>query len=120
MRIFAGIRPSVLLPLLRRGLSLKNLPAGSCFERFWRPLFGYAVSLTWILHMLTICWVVWMDNPRAPEIIMALVDTTSLWSVALGVFGISVVKNASEQQTPNNQPTEQPIQKKGEINGRSF
>lgn len=64
------------------------------FERFWRPVFGYAVSLTWVLHMLTICYVVWSNNPRAPEIIMALVETTSLWSMALGVMGISVVQNA--------------------------
>lgn len=63
------------------------------FERFWRPVFGYAVSLTWVLHMLTICYVVWSNNPRAPEIIMALVETTSLWSMALGVMGISVVQN---------------------------
>ena len=68
---------------------------GLCrFERFWRPAFGYAVSLTWVLHMVTICYVVWSDNPRAPEIIMALVETTSLWSVALGVLGISVVQSS--------------------------
>ena len=30
------------------------------FERFWRPVFGYAVSLTWVLHMLTVCYVVWV------------------------------------------------------------
>lgn len=76
----------------------ENLSGLSCFERFWRPTFGYAVSLTWIMHMLTICYAVWSDNPRAPEIIMALVETTSLWSVALGVLGISVVKNTSKSR----------------------
>ena len=120
MRTFSGISLSALLSLLRRSFSLKKLPLGSCFERFWRPLFGYAVSLTWVLHMLTICWVVWEDNPRAPEIIMALVDTTSLWSVALGVFGISVVKNTAVQPFPNNQKKDQTMQVKGKTNGRSF
>ena len=70
----------------------------SRFERWWRPLFGYAVSLTWVLHMLTLCRVVWEDNPRAPEIIMALVETTSLWSVALGVLGISVVRETPKKR----------------------
>ena len=74
-------------PLTESGLSR--------FERLWRPTFGYAVSLTWVLHMLTVCYVVWSDNPRAPEIIMALVETTSLWSVALTVMGVSVVKGTS-------------------------
>lgn len=76
----------------------KNDAGKSRFERWWRPLFGYAVSLTWVLHMLTLCRVVWEDNPRAPEIIMALVETTSLWSVALGVLGISVVRETPKKR----------------------
>lgn len=78
----------------------KNDAGKSRFERWWRPLFGYAVSLTWVLHMLTLCRVVWEDNPRAPEIIMALVETTSLWSVALGVLGISVVRETPKKTPP--------------------
>ena len=76
----------------------ENDAGKSRFERWWRPLFGYAVSLTWVLHMLTLCRVVWEDNPRAPEIIMALVETTSLWSVALGVLGISVVRETPKKR----------------------
>ena len=94
-----------LAGVLKRGAELMrslNLPANekglNRFERFWRPVFGYAVSLTWVLHMLTVCYVVWSDNPRAPEIIMALVETTSLWSVALAVLGLSVVKGVFPQQ----------------------
>lgn len=62
------------------------------FERFWRPMFGYCVSFAWLCQMLTICLVVWNGNPQAPEIINALVDTASLWGVAMGVLGVSVVK----------------------------
>ncbi len=94
-----------LAGVLKRGAELMrslNLPANekglNRFERFWRPVFGYAVSLTWVLHMLTVCYVVWSDNPRAPEIIMALVETTSLWSVALAVLGLSVVKGVSRSK----------------------
>jgi len=95
----AVLHKTGLLMLLKRGSAVLQCLNGSDsetnagrFERLWRPVFGYAVSLTWVLHMLTVCHVVWSDNPRAPEIIMALVETTSLWSVALGVLGISVVR----------------------------
>lgn len=67
----------------------------SAWERNWRPLFCYSVCLTWIMQMGTICWVVWINHPKAEEIIMALVETTSLWSMALGVMGISVVKSTT-------------------------
>ena len=45
----------------------ENDAGKSRFERWWRPLFGYAVSLTWVLHMLTLCRVVWEDNPPRPR-----------------------------------------------------
>ena len=68
------------------------------FVRFWRPAFGYSVALAWLLTMSTICYVVLADYPNASNIIEALVETTSLWSVALGVLGISVVKRSQEKQ----------------------
>ena len=123
MRVFTCLKPSLIMPAVRRCLkqrSTSETTDGGRFERFWRPLFGYAVSVTWVLHMLTICRVVWEDNPRAPEIIMALVETTSLWSVALGVFGISVVKTSVVRKTPKKQLTKPTTQTKGENNGRSF
>ena len=63
------------------------------FVRFWRPAFGYSVAFSWLLCILTICWLIISNNPQAPEIIMALVETTSLWGIALGVLGISVVRS---------------------------
>lgn len=70
------------------------------FVRFWRPAFGYSVALSWLLCMLTLCYVIISGNPRAPEIIMALVETTSLWGIALGVLGISVVRNGEGKNNP--------------------
>lgn len=67
------------------------------FVRFWRPAFGYAVSIAWMMVMITICYVILSNRPDATEIIMALVETTSLWSVALGVLGVSVVKRSQEK-----------------------
>lgn len=87
----------LIIPLFCKAIS-KLSPTGdsfhnSWFERFWRPVFGYCVSLAWLCHMLTICYVIISDNPKALEIITSLAETTSLWGVALGVLGISVVKS---------------------------
>lgn len=73
------------------------------FVRFWRPAFGYSVAFAWLLTMSTICYVVIKDYPNAAEIIAALVETTSLWSVALGVLGVSVVKRSQEKQNRKNE-----------------
>lgn len=74
------------------------------FSKLWRPAFGYSVALSWFLCISTICYVVVSDNPRSPEIIMALVETTSLWGIALGVLGISVVKTNTEIPIPKSRP----------------
>lgn len=79
----------------------QELKSEDRFVRFWRPAFGYSVALSWMMNMATICYVVASDNQRAPEIIEALVETTSLWGIALGVLGVSVVKSNQEKQPAN-------------------
>lgn len=118
--IFKTKAPMTLMKIMRHffcGSALERRKRhGSSWECNWRPLFGYSVCLTWVLQMSTICWVVWINHPRAEKIIMALVETTSLWSMVLGVMGISVVKSpnftekksqtskssSKSNQTPNN------------------
>ncbi len=75
----------------------QEMGATDKFVRFWRPAFGYSVAIAWLMNMFTICWVILSENPKAPEIITALVETTSLWAIALGVLGVSVVKSGSEK-----------------------
>ncbi|MGN0913305.1 MAG: hypothetical protein ACI4OW_00245 [Alphaproteobacteria bacterium] len=81
---------------------IKFSPAGeegrSLLERFWRPLFGYCVSLTWVAYILTICWTALSKGECTAEIINALLEAVSLWSMALGVLGVSVVKSSSAKQ----------------------
>ena len=77
----------------------QELESTDRFVRFWRPFFGYSVSITWFAMMLTICYVILSGKENAAEIIMALVETTSLWGIALGVLGISVVKRTQEKQS---------------------
>lgn len=75
----------------------QEMVSPDCFVRFWRPAFGYSVALAWLLMMLTICYAVLRDAEHAVDIIAALVETTSLWGIALGVLGISVVKSNSDK-----------------------
>lgn len=79
----------------------QEMNAPNNFIRFWRPAFGYSMALAWLLNMATICYVVIANSERATEIITALADTTSLWGIALGVLGISVVKGGSEKPKTN-------------------
>lgn len=83
----------------------QELASEDRFVRFWRPAFGYSVALAWLMTMFTICYVVLADYENAAEIIMSLVETTSLWSVALGVLGISVVKRSQEKQSRRGENT---------------
>lgn len=91
MEIEAGVDDKTLTTI--HETIRKELDSEDRFVRFWRPAFGYSVAFSWLMNMLTICYVVISDNQRAPEIINALVETTSLWGIALGVLGISVVKS---------------------------
>ncbi len=74
---------------------------GKTSKPLWQAAFGWSVSVAWLMVMSTICWVAVGGNPKAPEIIMAMVDTSSLWGVALGVLGIAFVKCDSLSSSKN-------------------
>lgn len=93
MRFYHKLGVPLLCKVISKLSTTSDVAEISWFERFWRPVFGYCVSLAWFCHMLTICYVIISDNPKASEIIASLVETTSLWGVALGVLGVSVVKS---------------------------
>ena len=75
----------------------KEMQAQDKFVRFWRPSFGYSVAIAWLVMMMTISYVVVFDSTNASAVILALVDTTSLWAIALGVLGVSVVKTSKDE-----------------------
>lgn len=81
----------------------QELASEDKFVRFWRPAFGYSVAIAWLLTMSTICYVIIADYENVTEIIMSLVETTSLWSIALGVLGVQVVKRSQEKQNRKNE-----------------
>ncbi|WP_033068769.1 3TM-type holin [Thalassospira australica] len=67
------------------------------FVRRWRPSFGYAVALTWIMTMGAIAYAIILTPLQAPAIIAALVNTSPIWGIALGVLGVSVVKRSADK-----------------------
>lgn len=75
----------------------KETESDDKYVRRWRPTFGYSVAFAWIFTMTAIAYTI-IDNPtNAPMIITALVNTSPLWAVALGVLGISVVKRSHDK-----------------------
>lgn len=68
------------------------------YVRRWRPTFGYAMALTWVATMGAVAWAVVAEPVQAPIIIAALVNTSPIWGVALGVLGIAVVKRSQDKQ----------------------
>lgn len=67
------------------------------YVRRWRPTFGYAVALTWTATMGAVSWAIITEPKEAPAIIAALVNTSPIWGIALGVLGISVVKRSQDK-----------------------
>ncbi len=67
------------------------------YVRRWRPTFGYAVALTWTATMLAVSWAVIAEPAQAPNIIAALVNTSPIWGIALGVLGVAVVKRSHDK-----------------------
>lgn len=68
----------------------EELKQESKYVKFWRPTFGYALILTWVLTWFGVVYIIITDVQNAPLVINALVGATTLWSVALAVLGISV------------------------------
>lgn len=75
----------------------------SKFVENWRAAFGYSVSFSWVLMMVTICVAIFREDERAIEIIYAFAETTPLWGSLLGVLGISVMKNPSPKKKKTKQ-----------------
>lgn len=67
------------------------------YVRRWRPTFGYAMALTWSVTMVAVAWAIIADPAQAPIIISALVNTSPIWGVALGVLGVAVVKRSQDK-----------------------
>lgn len=95
VRAMGKIIAKLIKPMLLAAASdnKKKKKKENIIVELWRPMFGYAVSISWVLMMTTICYVVVVDSQNAGEIIAAFSETSSLWGAVLGVLGISFIKN---------------------------
>lgn len=75
-----------------------EVQADDAYVRRWRPTFGYAVAAAWLATMTACAWAVVSTPAEAPAIIAALVNTSPIWAVALGVLGVSVVKRSQDKR----------------------
>jgi len=75
----------------------QEVKSEDAYVRRWRPTFGYAVALTWVATMGAVSWAIVAEPTNAPTIIAALVNTSPIWGIALGVLGISVVKRSQDK-----------------------
>ena len=71
--------------------------SGDAYVRWWRPTFGYAMALTWTATMGAVSWAIIAQPAQAPSIIAALVNTSPIWGIALGVLGVAVVKRSQDK-----------------------
>lgn len=68
------------------------------YVRRWRPTFGYAVTLTWVITWCAVVWVIVVETAKAAEVITALTATAMMWSVALAVLGVNVYKRSQDKE----------------------
>jgi hypothetical protein len=75
-----------------------EVASDDAYVRRWRPSFGYAVALTWIMTMGAIACAIILTPMQAPAIIASVVNTSPIWGIALGVLGVSVVKRSADKK----------------------
>ncbi|MBK5230849.1 MAG: hypothetical protein JJE27_06735 [Thermoleophilia bacterium] len=69
------------------------------YTRRWRPTLGYGVTITWVLQMTALSWVIATNPTQAASVIAAMAQLTAIWGVALALLGVSVVKRSEDKQT---------------------
>ena len=67
------------------------------YVRRWRPTFGYSVAIAWLGTMFAVAYSIVVQPDKAPTIITSLMNLSSLWGVALGVLGVSVIKRSQDK-----------------------
>lgn len=71
------------------------------YVRRMRPTFGYIMAGTWAAQMLAIAFVI-LDAPeKAGNVINAMSNLSTIWTVGLSVLGIYVYKRSKEKISSN-------------------
>ncbi len=67
------------------------------YTKRWRPTLGYAVTFSWVTTWLAIVYTIIFNTAYAQKVILAITQTTTLWSVALAILGVSVWKRSTDK-----------------------
>jgi hypothetical protein len=65
--------------------------------RRMRPMFGYAMALTWTVQMLSASYTIVLNPARAAEVLNGIAATTMLWGMGLAVLGVYVNGRTQEK-----------------------
>jgi len=68
------------------------------YVRRMRPTFGYIMALTWGLQMGAVAWTIINTPEYAAEVITAMVNLSTIWSVGLAVLGVYVYRRSGEKK----------------------
>jgi len=72
--------------------------AGDAYTRRWRPTLGYIVAIAWGAQMLGASYVIVAYPETAAAVLGALAQLFPMWSVALGVLGVAVIKRSDDKR----------------------
>ncbi len=76
------------------------------YVRRWRPTFGYAVALTWVLQVGALVYAIVQHPEQAGAIIAAMASLSFIWGIALSILGVNVVKRSQDKQLATGQTPE--------------
>ncbi|GLT18048.1 hypothetical protein GCM10007938_18260 [Vibrio zhanjiangensis] len=75
-----------------------ELASNDAYVRRWRPTFGYAMCLAWLLLFFGLAFSLVFHPQQAADIVNSIVALSPLFSVALAVLGISIHKRSQDKQ----------------------
>lgn len=76
------------------------------YVRRWRPTFGYAVALTWVMQVGALVYAIVRHPEQAGTIIAAMASLSFIWGIALSILGVSVVRRSRDKQLAAGHPPE--------------
>lgn len=94
-RIEAGRHETVVRQVNRT--MRREIASDDAYVRRWRPTFGYAVAITWIIQMAGLTYAVVATPALAGDILAAMTHLSVIWGVALSVLGITVAKRSQDK-----------------------
>ncbi|MFL7010946.1 3TM-type holin [Enterovibrio norvegicus] len=75
-----------------------EIASNDAYVRRWRPTFGYAMCLAWVLLFFGLAFTLVFHPAHAADVVNSVVALTPLFAVALAVLGISIHKRSQDKQ----------------------